>query len=279
MRRFLPLGGMFILGLALLVPSFAVAQKDEKKDKKKDKDAPVAGKKIGEPGDEKKDDKKDDKKDEKTERFEWSRLKSYEGTLTQLDLGSKRDFILQVKVPEPNPDGYQRLSQLQNTYRQQYSQLTQNQLRLQRTRPQDRPNLLNQIQNSQNSLQRTLADIAKAKQNLVRYKNADMQLRATDTARVRVLQPPAEYDDKGNVKKHTAKELQELRGKDGLPGYKAEFETVRQGQTVRIWLAAPPKGVAAKGAPIRGKKIEDDDLAAQDRPEVLMIMILSEPTR
>jgi hypothetical protein len=78
---------------------------------------------------------------------------------------------------------------------------------------------------------------------------------------------PFEYDDKGNPKEFTKEQIAELRGKDtSLPGYRAKYGDLQQGQTVRVYLSAP------KG----GAKAADDDGDNVAKPEVRMIVILTE---
>ncbi|HEV2950401.1 MAG TPA: hypothetical protein VGX70_23680, partial [Gemmataceae bacterium] len=48
--------------------------------------------------------------------------------------------------------------------------------------------------------------------------------------------PPVAYDDKGNKKKYTAKELKELRGDSKLEGYTAGFEDLKTNQYVKVSL-------------------------------------------
>src|SRR5205807_7886954 len=91
---------------------------------------------------------------------------------------------------------------------------------------------------------------------------------------------------KGNVKKYTAKELQELRGKEGLPGFTGDQDAIRSGQIVKVYLAnkqlpmnQPAKmKAAAKGAANKAakKKTEDDDEdeVRSTRPEAVMILVL-----
>jgi hypothetical protein len=74
--------------------------------------------------------------------------------------------------------------------------------------------------------------------------------------KVRTLSPPVDYDDKGNVKKYTAKELKKLRGKGNLPGYPADFDSLREGQAVKVYLAKPK--AAKKKAGKKGKANKKD---------------------
>jgi hypothetical protein len=57
-----------------------------------------------------------------------------------------------------------------------------------------------------------------------------------DDVKVRTKNPPVAYDDKGNKKKYTAKELKELKGDSKLPGYSAEFNDLKQNQVVEVSL-------------------------------------------
>src|SRR5262245_9075899 len=260
MRRFIHLGGFLILGLALSVPSWAAQEKKErgkeiipeKKDEKEPKKE--RGKEISPEKKDEKDPKKEPTKG-KDDKGKIALGQSFDGKLTQMDSNSSRDFTVQVKVSEPNPDGYRRMQELQ-------FQLGQQQQAYARARNlQERQNAANQIQNTQ-------IEMVKAKPNMVRYKDQDVKLRAAETMKVRSLHPPLAYDDKGNVKQYTSKELKELQD-TGLPGYRCDNDALRTGQIVRVYLAktaAPIKGVSGKGASVKGKKIEDD-LGPQDRPE------------
>ena len=65
----------------------------------------------------------------------------------------------------------------------------------------------------------------------------DVKVMTTDDVKVRTKNPPVAYDDKGNKKKYTAKELKELKGNDPkLPGYTAEFNDLKHNQVVEVSL-------------------------------------------
>jgi hypothetical protein len=64
----------------------------------------------------------------------------------------------------------------------------------------------------------------------------DVKVMTTDDVKVRTKNPPVAYDDKGNKKKYTAKELKELKGDAKLPGYAAEFSDLKQNQVVEVSL-------------------------------------------
>src|SRR6266540_957156 len=75
--------------------------------------------------------------------------------------------------------------------------------------------------------------------NLITIKSItkEIPVDAADECKVRSAQPKAAFDDMGNVKKFTAKELAALRGKDGL--FDGEFSDLSPGQIVKIALVKP----------------------------------------
>src|SRR5207248_4255121 len=81
--------------------------------------------------------------------------------------------------------------------------------------------------------------IAQNQLNLYTIKSISKELPvdAADDCKVRMAQPKAAFDDMGNVKKLTAKELAALRGKDRL--FDAEFSDLAPGQLVKVLLVKP----------------------------------------
>ena len=61
----------------------------------------------------------------------------------------------------------------------------------------------------------------------------DVKVMTIDDVKIRTKNPPVAYDDKGNKKKYTAKEL---KGDSKLPGYTAEFNDLKQNQVVEVSL-------------------------------------------
>jgi hypothetical protein len=107
------------------------------------------------------------------------------------------------------------------------------------------------------------------------YKEFTME--TIDNFLVRRLNPPFEYDDKGNVKQFTKEELEKMKGKDkNLVGYEAKPEDLQAGQVVRVYLAKPKAKPKDKDEP----KVEDKDKKAEDMPpdppQVRMIVILAD---
>ena len=101
----------------------------------------------------------------------------------------------------------------------------------------------------------------------------DVEWQATDDVKVRAANPPAQFDDKGRVKRYTAKELKELKGNDKLPGYPAEFSDLRQDQIVQVTLV---KKKDAPRTPIKKGKDVDPELLADSLPHMSMIVIVAE---
>jgi hypothetical protein len=289
MHSLFRLSGLLILGLALIVPSFAGDGKDKKAPKKgaavekKDDDDLTAEKPAAK--DTKKDAKKDTKKKaakkakaEPKPKFPYNHNYYFDGKLTQLE-GNSKDFTLQVKVPEPNPDGLNRMAQLELQLFQQQQQFAQAQ------NFQGRQSALNAIQQTQ-------LQMVQAQGNLIRLADRDVKMRAAENVRVRWANPPPDYDDKGRLKKYTEAEKKALRGDEGLPGYKGEYDALQRDQYVRVYLPKQPpaqlrknyaKNYATKLKGMKGKKrvapTEDDELRLRDRLEAVVIVILSEPKR
>jgi hypothetical protein len=89
----------------------------------------------------------------------------------------------------------------------------------------------------------------------------EVEFQVTEDVKVRTLVLPDVFDDKGNIKKYTAKELKELKGKDShLPGYESAVENLTPGQVVQITLAAAKKPNPAAGKDKDKAKDKDADL-------------------
>jgi hypothetical protein len=224
------------------------------------------------------DDDPPEKGKKKQEKFTWGQ--EIIGKL-HVDGNSQKDFTLHIsqKVREPDYGAIQQ-------YAQQQQQLQQQQVRMAMARSiQDRQNAMNQYANTMNQLQQTQMRLYRVKDV-----NIDVQLRYAENMKVRLYQPPVDYDEKGNLKKYTNKELQELRGKENLPGYTAELDALRTGQTVKVFLSNKTPAVGKQGAMAmagggnaakgKKKKTDDDDAVddvGMDRPEAVMIMVLIDP--
>jgi hypothetical protein len=103
----------------------------------------------------------------------------------------------------------------------------------------------------------------------------EFTMETIDNFLVRRLNPPFEYDDKGNVKQFTKEELEKMKGKDkNLVGYEAKAEDLQAGQVVRVYMAKPKAKPKDKDEPkAEDKKAED---MPPDPPQVRMIVILAD---
>jgi len=114
--------------------------------------------------------------------------------------------------------------------------------------------------------------------NLYTYekKEHEIELSTVDEVEVRAIKPKPEFDEKGNVKKFTKKQLKELKGPDPKkPGYPAEFGDVQPDQLIKVQLVK--KKGEPKPAPMRRKKDEELDPLADNLPQVSSIMIMHDP--
>ena len=94
--------------------------------------------------------------------------------------------------------------------------------------------------------------------------------------------PPPAFDEKGNFKKYTAKELKELKGDSNLPGYEAGMDALKPGQTVKVYLAKAtaakqPKAAAPKEKAKPKEKEKEKDALDDDKPAIKLIVIVAEP--
>lgn len=102
----------------------------------------------------------------------------------------------------------------------------------------------------------------------------DFELEAVEDVKVRTMHLPVVYDDKGQPRKYSDKELRELKGPDTrLPGYQADFDGLKPGQTVKLTLTRKkPDAAKDKEAP----KEDDKDKAKVAKPLVTMIVIVKD---
>jgi hypothetical protein len=236
------------LVVALAVPVFAA---DEKKDEKKKKKADAAKAKK----------KADDVVEPKAKPEKVVYGQTFAGTLTRIAGNSQKDFAVQItyRYQAINQGALNSLAQIQQQQRQ--AMLNRN--------PIQRRQQLAQISQQ----------MQQAMQNLyqIKEKKVDVELRAADEMKIRTAHPPVEYDDKGNLKKYTAKELKALKGPGNLPGYPGDWESLRAYQVVRVYLAKKkfiPKKKAKKKDDVLD---DDDDDLGNAKPEVVMVVVLRDP--
>jgi hypothetical protein len=100
--------------------------------------------------------------------------------------------------------------------------------------------------------------------------NVEYEWQAIDDVKVRSVQPPMQFDEKGRARPATRKELKELRGSDPkLPGYLADFSDLKTEQIVDVTLVTkkrPPRALPKKGA-----------LGEEYTPKMSLILIVAKP--
>jgi hypothetical protein len=120
-----------------------------------------------------------------------------------------------------------------------------------------------------NTLRNLQVQLLKEQANMAQVKKEthNIDLEAADDVLVRLKDPPVEFDEKGNVKKHTAKELKELKGDPKLPGYAGDFDSLKPDQIIQVKLAKTKQAPQPRGKPA-------DKDAPDNRPVARSIMIL-----
>jgi hypothetical protein len=93
-----------------------------------------------------------------------------------------------------------------------------------------------------------------------------------DVGKVRTIDPPEGFDDKGNVKKYTKEELKQFKGDTAeekkMAGYKSDFSELKVGDLVQVLLSVH-KNTAAKKTTAAASKAganPDADAPAADAP-------------
>jgi len=176
------------------------------------------------------------------------------GKITNL-YEDKREINLAVSVPKPNPSAANSIAQAQQ-------QLNQARAR------NDRQGIIN----AQKALQQ-------AQNNMYTSETKNVKFVARDDVVVRRMQPGDTFDDKGRIKKPTAKDLKDLKGPGNLPGYKAEYGDLKTDQVVQVTLVTRKSAMKAK-APAKKKGKDDEltnpDLLGDNSAQISLILILAE---
>lgn len=158
--------------------------------------------------------------------------------------GPGKVIRLEVMVPVPNQGAFNELMRL---------------------------NMLPPPRNANEAIQRS-QQIAQQKANLYKLEARNLEVQPADDLKVRAKFPPIAFDDKGNVKKYTAKELKELKGDDPkAPGYQADFDSLKPGQFVTVSLMQKKKMRPKPGEKKEAEFLNDNALTASE------IMIEAEP--
>ncbi len=227
------------------------AKKDEaKKDEKKDPEKKDDEKKKGPPAKEK---KVTEKMPPYSQMFR-TKILSAAGE-------SNREFTIELQEIDPK-----KVYDFNNWKAQRTTQLAQQQFNANReTNIQSRAQ---QLANYQRDYANFQIELAKRSNNLTSPKA--MEVRAHEDAKIRTAYLPVRFDDQGFQKKWTEKEKREFRGDTTIPGYPADFDVIKSGQFIDIYMAKKP--AAPKDAP-KKKKADDDPLEMKTAEFILIVVI------
>ena len=252
----------FLAVILILLPSSPAqdAKKDvDKSDKKKDETKKDLDKKSDAKDPEKKEEKKEPEKKKAPEKLVYgakfvTRIQGFKGE-------SNREYT--IEVPELDP---KKVFELKRWQAERSQQLAKQQFEASRqTDPNTR---MAQFQQYQAAVAEFQQQSAQRSSQLTTGKR--MEVRAAENAKVRVIVPPVEFDDTGKQIVWTKKLLAERKDKTGLPGYPADFDAIKQGQLVEVYMA--------KVAPVTKKKKgpDDDDPPAMKGNEFVLMVIMQE---
>src|SRR5260370_14345782 len=200
--------------------------------------------------------KKEEKEEEKKESPYKSAGAPRLAKLVQIDESKKH---LKIKIEEQVLNEGEQQALLQAQADLQRAQLERN--------PQQR------AQNIQNALNR----IAEHKAKLTKIELKDAEVDCLEDVKVRLSNPPAKFNEKGDIVKPTKQELEELKGPDkSLPGYTGEFSDLRTDQLVQLSLEGRKEGPPE----LKNKKPNERTAEAQamiDKRYVSIIYVIEAP--
>lgn len=108
----------------------------------------------------------------------------------------------------------------------------------------------------------------------------EVSITAVDEAQVRLANPPTEFDDKGQPKKHSKEELAKLKGDPKLPGFKGDFSDLTAGQLVQVTLVrrkdAPAPRPVNPRVPMKKDKDADPELVKDNMAQTNFIVVVQE---
>lgn len=86
-----------------------------------------------------------------------------------------------------------------------------------------------------NAIRNYSIEMAQQQAKVVTYqdKTQDVPLVAHEEVKVRVSEPPVEFNDQGEKKRHTPEELKKLKGPGNYWGFPAEFEQISVGSNIQ----------------------------------------------
>jgi hypothetical protein len=114
--------------------------------------------------------------------------------------------------------------------------------------------------------------IARDTPKMYKQQPFDVDIEPGEEVKVVAKNPPPAFDDKGKIKRYTAKELAELKDDPKSPFFKADFDSLKNGQLVTVTVGWKKDTVKPKPG-----KEKDPEWLAQNRPIALKILIVAEP--
>jgi hypothetical protein len=238
-------------------------KKDEKSDKKDDE------KKDDKKDPEKKDDEKKDSKKEEKKKKPIEKMPAYgqviRTKILSVNGASNRDFTIELQEVDPK-----KVLDLNNWKAQRTSQLAQQQFNA--STQKDVNQRIQQLANYQRDLLNFQNEAAKRSTQI--YSTKPLEVRGHEDAKVRTLFLPVQFDDQGFPKKWTEKEKKEFRGETLIPGYPSDFDQIKSGQVIDLYLFKKP--APAKGEPKKKKGPDDDPMPMVGAPEFILLVIITE---
>jgi hypothetical protein len=161
--------------------------------------------------------------------------------------------VIRLKVPALNPDEAQGLKQAQQEWA-----------------------MARNVQQAQQAQQKIAQHQAKLYSN-----TQEVQITTVDDLTVRLANPPAEFDEKGQPKRHNKEELAKLKGDPKLPGYKGDFSDLQPGYIIQVTLVRykDAKPAARPKAPMNGGNKDADPAPAvgsDDLPQTNFVVVVAE---
>jgi hypothetical protein len=181
--------------------------------------------------------------------------------------GTDRAFTLRVQYQDVQlkPNAQRTANNANNQANRQLQQIARLQQQMAKSK-----NPAQQMAQIQRLVAQMQVGQARAQQNLYtvvpRYQ--DVEFQAEENVKVRTMELPEQFDEKGNLKKYTKEELKQLKGKDkDLPGYESSFEALKEGQLIQVTLADHKAKKPASSSPGDKDKAKDKDAPEKDGKE------------
>jgi len=169
------------------------------------------------------------------------KLKEISGTLIALDPEAKTltlRYEYQTYEPIPLKANSRANQQYNNLLRQQQRLMSEYQQIMNSRNPNQQQQRMQRFQLDYQRFQMQAAQQGvKAQYRTVTHAK-EFEFDVLPEVKVARSKPPAEYDDKGNIKEYTKEELKKMRDPD-MPGYTSRIDDLQAGQPVKLYLGKP----------------------------------------